>query len=468
MYLEPSLSTRYAVIAEPIDLLRKRVVGPILTAGHPEYDTARKTQNIAFDRFPYAIVEVASAEDVAATVDFAREIGFPLSVRSGGHSVAGFGVADDAIVVDFRQMKRVSVDPVSGIANVQAGATSGDIVAAAQPHGLALTTGDTASVGIAGLTTGGGIGFMVRKYGLTIDSLVSAQVLLADGSIVTASNESHPSLFWAIRGGGGNAGIVTEFTFRLARVDTVLGGALILPATREVVRAYLDYSVSAPDGLTTIANIMHAPPAPFIPSDRVGDVVLVILAVWSDGTDAGQEALAPLRALATPIADTIHPIPYGEIYRYTDMQNMPHGTAVRMTFADDLSDLAIDEMLAAVSSASSPFSLVQLRALGGAMARMGNDETAFAHRDRKLCVSIMGIWLDPADDPAPHRSWTAELWQKIEHEGSGAYVNFLEAEGDARLRAAYPGETYERLIDIKTAYDPENLFQFNQNIQPRG
>jgi FAD/FMN-containing dehydrogenase len=309
---------------------------------------------------------------------------------------------------------------------------------------------------------------MVRKYGLTIDSLLSAQVVLADGSIVTASNESHPNLFWAIRGGGGNVGIVTEFTFQLARVDTVLGGALILPATREVVRGYLDYSVSAPDGLTTIANIMHAPPAPFIPSDRVGDVVLVILAVWSDGIEAGQEALAPLRALATPIADTIHPIPYGEIYRYTDMQNMPHGSSVRMTFADELSDLAIDEMLAAVSSASSPFSLVQLRGLGGAMAQLGNDKTAFAHRDRKFFVSIIGIWLDLAGDPAAHRAWTEKLWNKIEGEGSGAYVNFLESEGDDRVHAAYPGRTYERLVNVKTAYDPENLFQFNQNIQPRG
>lgn len=467
MYLEPGITTQYTVITEPIDLLRKQVHGRILTETSPEYEAARKVASLRSNRFPYAIVQVESAADVAATVDFARELGFALAVRSGGHSLALFSVVDDAIVVDFSAMNNVEIDPDSGIARVQAGATSGDIVAAAGPYGLALTTGDTASVGIGGLTTGGGIGFMVRKFGLTIDNLLSAQIVLADGSVVTASEMDHPSLFWAIRGGGGNFGIVTEFTFQLARVDTVLGGDIVLPATREVVRGYLDFMASAPEDLTTIAQIMHAPPAPHVPADRVGEVVLEVLAVWTGNLEDGEAALAPLRALATPIADTMHPMNYGDIYQYTAPATQPMASSVRMMFADDLSDLAIDEAIAAVSQSSSPFSMVQLRGLGGAMARVAPGDTAFAHRNQQYFVAIIGIWLDAAEDPRPHQAWTASLWEKIRGEGSGTYVNFLEQEGDERIREAYPGLVYDQLVSVKTAYDPANLFQFNQNIAPR-
>ena len=468
MYLETGRSSRFAVITDPIELLRKRVGCPIITEQSERYDTARQVQAATVDARPYAIVQPQTAEEVAATVDFARELGFPLAVRSGGHSLAHYSMVDDAVVIDLSTMKEIVVDPETGIAKVQAGATSGDIVAAAQPHGLALTTGDTASVGIGGLTTGGGIGYMVRKYGLTIDHLLSAEVVLADGRIVTASQYEHPSLFWAIRGGGGNVGIVTEFTFQLQRVGTVLGGGLILPASREVVRGYLEYSASAPDGLSTIANIMHAPPLPFVPEDRVGEVVLVILGVWTGDLEEGERALAPLRALAEPIADLFHPMPYGDIYKLTEHQNMPHGASVRQMFADDLSDRAIDEMLAAIANSSSPFSIVHLRGLGGALDKVAPDATAFAHRGRKYFVSAIGIWLDPTQDPAPHQTWTTNLWEKIRGEGSGVYVNFLEREGDARIHEAYPGSTYERLVSVKTAYDPQNLFQFNQNIKPRG
>jgi FAD/FMN-containing dehydrogenase len=468
MSLETGRSTRFAVITEPIDLLRKRVDSPILTEHTEGYDAARKVQAATVDARPYAIVKAQTAEDVAATVDFARELGFPLAVRSGGHSIGHYSMVDDAVVIDLSTMKRIAVDPATAIAKVHAGATSGDIVAAAQPHGLALTPGDTASVGIGGLTTGGGVGFLARAHGLTIDNLLSAEVVLADGRIVTASKHEHPSLFWAIRGGGGNFGIVTEFTFQLARVDSVLGGILVLPATRETVRGYLDVSTSAPEGLTTIAFIMHAPPAPFIPDDRIGEVMLGILTVWTGDPAAGQQALAPMRALAEPVADTIGPMPYGEIYRYTDHQNMPHAASIRQMFADDLSDRAIDEMLAAVAASTSPFSLINLRGLGGALDKVAPTATAYAHRGRKYFVAVIGLWLDPTEDGAPHTAWTADLWEKIRGEGAGVYVNFLEREGDARVREAYPGSTYERLVDVKTVYDPENLFQFNQNIKPRG
>jgi FAD/FMN-containing dehydrogenase len=363
-------------------------------------------------------------------------------------------------------MKGISIDPEARTARVGAGANSGDLAGPANAHGLALTTGDTHSVGFGGLVTGGGIGFMARKYGLTIDSLLAAQVVTAAGEIVVASPDEHPDLFWAIRGGGGNFGIVTEFTFRLAPVGDILGGDLMLPASREVIRGYLDYVATAPDELTTIANLMHAPPAPYVPQERVGEPVLSILVCWSGDPEEGERALAPLRALATPVADAVGPMPYPAIYRFTAHQAEPHAASIRMMFADALSDDAIDAALAAMANATSPYSLIQFRGLGGAMARVGTDDTAFAHRHQRYFLAIIGLWLDPAEDAARHNAWTGALWGAIRREGSGVYVNFLEQEGEGRVRDAYPPATHARLAAIKRRYDPQNLFRFNQNIAP--
>ena len=456
-----------AVTSDQLDALRGRLVGRLLTADSPEFDTARSTLYITMDRRPLAIVRATNAEDVAAAVDFARDNALPLAVRSGGHSLAHHSVIDGGVVVDFSEMKRVTVDPEARVARVQPGATSGDLAGPANAHGLALTTGDTHSVGMGGLVTGGGIGFMVRKYGLAIDNLLEVQVVTAEGKIVTASVDENPELFWAIRGGGGNFGIVVEFTFQLAPVDQVLGGALVLPATREVIRGYLEYSASAPDDLTTIANLMHAPPTPFIPEARVGELVLTILLVWTGGAEEGERALAPLRALETPVADVVGPMPYPAIYEFTAHQAAPHGASIRMMFADELSDDAIDASLAAMERSSSPYSLVQIRGLGGAYARVSNDATAFAHRDRRYFVAVIGIWLDPAEEVARHEAWTASLWETLRQEGSGVYVNFLENEGADRVREAYPGITLDRLEAVKGQYDPDNLFRFNQNISPK-
>jgi FAD/FMN-containing dehydrogenase len=459
-----SLAVKPAV--GPLERLRSRLAGQLVTVDSAEYDEARQTLYTK-DRYPLAVVRVANAQDVAATVDFAQESGLPLSVRSGGHSLAHLSVIDGAIVVDFSAMKRVRVDPQARVAYVQPGATSGDLAGPAHEHDLALSTGDTQSVGMGGLTTGGGIGFIVRKYGLAIDNLLSAQVVTAAGEIVTANQDENLDLFWAIRGGGGNFGIVTEFVFRLAPVGQVLGGALVLPASREVLRGYLDYSASAPDDLTTIANLVHLPPVPFVPQERVGELVLAILVCWTGDTADGEKALAPLRALATPIADTVAPIPYPAIYKYTEHQAAPHSAAIRQMFAHSLSDAALDATLAAMQHATSPFSLIQFRGLGGAMARVASDATAFAHRDQRYFVAIIGLWLDPAEDPAVHTAWTQSLWQTIRPEGCGVYVNFLENEGRARVNEAYPPATYARLEEIKRRYDPENVFRFNQNIPPR-
>jgi FAD/FMN-containing dehydrogenase len=446
--------------------LRDKLAGDLITPDSASYDEARTTL-YGRTAFPLAIVRVKNAEDVAATVSFAQRHGTPLAVRSGGHSLAQYSVVDGAIIVDFAAMKHVSIDPDARVAHVEAGATSADVASPAHEHGLALSTGDTHSVGIGGLTTGGGIGFMVRKYGLAIDNLLEAELVTADGRIRIANQRENRDLFWAIRGGGGNFGIITRFTFQLAPVDRILGGDLMLPASREVIRRYLEYAITAPEDLTLIANVMHAPPAPYVPSERIGELVLSILVSWTGNIEDGERAIAPLRALAAPVADAVSLIPYPSIYGFTAHQASPHGASIRMMFADELSDDALDEVLEAMEHASSPYSIVQLRGLGGEYARIGNEATAFAHRERNYFVAIIAVWLDSTEDASVHEAWTGALWEKLRPEGTGVYVNFLEREGQERIREAYPGSTYERLQEIKATWDPDNRFRFNQNIPPK-
>ncbi|HMQ34007.1 MAG TPA: FAD-binding oxidoreductase [Chloroflexaceae bacterium] len=452
---------------DQLQSLRAQLSGELITSAHPDFDAARRLRFINIDRRPLAIVRASGAQDVAAAVRYAGTHNLPLAVRSGGHSLAYHSVVDDGVVVDLSGMKRVHIDPVARTARVQPGATSGDLAGAAHAHGLALSTGDTHSVGMGGLTTGGGIGLMVRQHGLASDNLLAAHVVTADGAIVTASADEHPDLFWAIRGGGGNVGIVTEFTYRLAPVAQILGGMLFLPATREVIRGYLEYALAAPDELTTIADVMRAPPAPFVPAERVGELVLSILVCWTGDEADGQRALAPLRALAAPVAEAIGVMPYPAIYDLTAEAAGPHGKAIRSMFADQFSDAALDAVLAAMERASSPYSVVEFRALGGALARVGAAETAFAHRERRYFFAIIGLWFDAAEDPAVHNAWTEALWRIVRPEGAGVYVNFLEDEGAERVRDAYPPATFTRLAEVKHRYDPRNLFRLNQNVPPR-
>jgi FAD/FMN-containing dehydrogenase len=454
--------------AGPIDEfqeLRSRILGEVVTPEHEAYDEARAVQ-VVYDRRPRAIVRATGTDDVAETVRFARERGMPLAVRSGGHSVPGLSMVDDGVTLDLSGMKRVVIDPVTQRARVQAGATSGDLAGPAHEHGLAISTGDTSSVGMGGLATGGGIGYLARKYGLTIDNLISAQVVTADGKIRTASAEENPDLFWAIRGGGGNFGIVTEFELQLAAVDMVLGGAIVLPATRDVIRGYLDYMPKAPEGLTTLTNVWPAPPAPFIPEEYVGKPVVMVLVVWTGDFEEGERAIAPLRALAEPIVDTVAPIPYPAIYDYTAPLTERHGVALRSMFADDFSDEAIDDVLDAINRVTSPVSLVHLRGQGGAISRVASDATAFAHRTQKYFISVIAVWQPGDEQASAHEAWAAELWQRIRHQGSGVYVNFLQNEEPERINDAYPAETLRRLRAVKTKFDPDNMFRYNQNIRP--
>lgn len=451
-----------------LEVLRAGVSGTVVTPDHPDYDTARQILSLAFDRRPAAIVRCEGTRDVAFSVRFARDRGIPFAPRSGGHSGMGFSSVDDAIVIDLGGMKQVTIDPVERVAIVQAGTTSDDLAGPASQYGLALSTGDTGSVGIGGLTVGGGIGWMVRKYGLTIDNLLAATVVTATGEVVRASEYEHPDLFWAIRGGGSNFGIVTDFTFRLAPSGMVHGGAIVLPATREVLRGYIDYAPKAVDDLTTLAFLMAAPPAPFIPESVVGQPVLLVGAVWTgalDDIEGRDAALAPLRALATPIADTVEAIPYPVMFAYTAEGTQRHGAALRMLFADDLTDAQLDASIDAITHSTSPMSMIQFRGMGGAVSRVPSDATAFPHRDVPLFVAAIGIWVDPEDDGEAHRAWVKDLWTHLAPASRGAYVNFLQDDGEQRLPEAYL-DRMERLRQVKAKYDPENVFHFNANIRP--
>jgi len=460
-------STFPPIVATDLVELRSRLTGRLHLPGEPGYEEARQSKNFAtLGRFPAAIVRPTSSQDVAEAIRFAWAQALPLSVKSGGHSVTGAGVVDGGITIDMGAMKGVTIDPVTRTARVQPAVTSAELAGPAHAYGLALSTGDTSSVALGGLTTGGGIGFMVRKYGLAIDNLISAEVVTADGRILRASRTQNVDLFWAIRGGGGNFGVVTEFELRLAPVGSIIGGALVLPARPEVIRGYLDYVTTAPDDLTTITNLMHAPPAPFIPEDKVGEPVVVVLVCWTGDPAEAEAAIAPLRALAEPIADVVGPMPYPVIYQFTEAAAQPHGAAVRSTFAHMIPDAAIEAMLDDLDHATSPFSMIQLRGLGGAMNRVPSDAMAFPHRDKEYFVAVLGLWFDPAEDGAPHVAWAEKAWSHLQAIRSGNYVNFLDNEGEERILDAYTQANYDRLADIKRRYDPANIFAGNQNIKP--
>ena len=441
------------------------LTGDMILPGSPEYETARLVHSAINDRHPGLIVQAADADDVALTINLARECGLPMSVRSGGHSVAGYGTNDGGIVLDLGRMKGLHIDPERRLAWAQPGLTAREYTTAAAAHGLATPFGDTGSVGIAGLTLGGGIGWLARKHGLAIDALEAVELVTADGRQVTASAESHPDLFWAVRGGGGNFGVVTRFVYRLFPVGEILGGALFMPATPDVLRSLEPIASSASEELTTISFVLHLPPAPFVPAELVGTPSVAIMFVWSGDPAAGQAALQPFRDVATPLIDMAMPMPYPGIYALLEQGEQRGLVFHRSRFLTTLDDDAVDAILAAVAAPSSPMAMVQIRVLGGAMARVPADATAFAHREAAIMATIITPFEDPAAVDA-NRAWTEALHDALGANDAGVYSNFLEAEGEARVREAYPGGTYERLADIKRRYDPSNLFRLNQNIRP--
>ncbi|HYQ75616.1 FAD-binding oxidoreductase [Cellulomonas sp.] len=450
---------------QDVDDLRTRFSGRVVQPGDPEYDALRVVVLGGADPRPAVIARPRDDADVAAAVAFAQDAGLPLAVRSGGHSGAGHGTVDDGLVVDLRDMRAVDVDPGDRTAWVEAGATAGETTAATAAHGLAVGFGDTGSVGVSGITLGGGVGFLSRAHGLTVDNLLAADVVLADGRVVRADADRHPELFWALRGGGGNFGVVTRFRFRLHPLDGVTGGMLLLPASAPVVAGFLGALQAGPDELTAIVNVMPCPPLPFVPAEHHGSLVVMALVCWSGPPEAADAALAPIRALADPIADLVRPVAYPELFPPADPEY--HPTAVARTLLLDHVDLPLAEALLDRLRALDGMRVVQLRALGGAIARVSADATAFAHRSSRLMGNVAAFVTGP-DDRAGRTAWVEGTAAVLDQGDAGAYVNFLGDEGPERVRAAYPGATWDRLAAAKAAYDPGNLFRRNQNVPPAG
>jgi hypothetical protein len=440
--------------------LRGRVIGP----EDPEYDEARAVFSGTFDRRPAVIVRVADASDVARVISLARDTGLELAVRSGGHSGAGHGTTEGGIVLDVSEMKALDVDADGRTAWAETGLTAGEYTTATGAHGLATGFGDTGSVGIGGITLGGGIGFLVRKHGLTIDSLLAAEVVTADGELLRVDHENHPDLFWAIRGGGGNFGVATRFQFRLNQVGTIVGGMLFLPATPHTIASFIAEAEAAPEELSTIANVMPAPPMPFVPEEHHGRLVIFALMVHAGGGEAGERAVAPFRALATPIADMLKPMPYPEIYMPEEEDY--HPTAAGRTMFVDAIDRDVSETIVEyLEGSDATMRVAQLRVLGGAMARVPAEATAFAHRSSRIMVNVAAFYEGP-EDRQVREAWVTDFAAALRQDDAGAYVGFLAEEDEARVRAAYPGSTWDRLAEVKARYDPTNLFRLNQNIPP--
>src|SRR6266498_276821 len=450
--------------ATSIPQLRAALSGRVITPDDTGYDDARQVFSGEFDRRPAAIAFVGDDADVARVVAFAGETGLELAVRSGGRSGAGHCTTDGGIVLDLRDMEALDVDVEGRTAWAQAGLTAIEYSTAAGVHGLATGFGDTGSVGIGGITLGGGVGYLVRKYGMTIDDLLAAEVVTADGQLLRVDAERHPDLFWAIRGGGGNFGVATRFRFRLHELDSVVGGMLMLPASAEVVAEFIALAEAAPEELSTIANVMPAPPMPFVPEEHHGKLVVLAFMCYAGEAEAGQRALAPFRALTAPLADMVRPIKYPEMYPPEDESY--HPTAVTHTMFIDTVDQGVAEtIMKHLEASDASMRVAQLRVLGGAMARVRADATAFAHRASKIMVNVASFYEGP-EDRVVRQSWVDDLATALRQDDAGAYVNFLVDEGEARVREAYPGPTWDRLAAIKARYDPTNLFHLNQNIPP--
>jgi FAD/FMN-containing dehydrogenase len=449
-----------------IPKLRKDFKDRVIAPGDSDYDKARTVFYGGVDRHPAVIIKVADANDVSRVVNLARESGLELAVRSGGHSLVGHSVTEGGIVLDLSNMKGLEIDAASRTAWAETGLTAGEFTTAAAAHGLAVGFGDTASVGIGGITLGGGVGYLVRKYGLTIDNLLAAEVVTADGQIRHVDEQAHPDLFWAIRGGGGNFGVATRFKFKLHEVPQVVGGMLILPATPETIAGFIAASEAAPEELSGIGNVMSAPPMPFLPPEAHGKLVIMAFLVYAGNAEAGQRALAPFRALATPLADMLKPMSYPEIYPPEEGGDAYHPLAIARTMFVDKIDLDVAKtILEHLQASTAMMKVAQLRVLGGAMARVPVDTTAFAHRNSKIMVNLAALYQNP-EEKTTHAAWVAEFAEAIKQSDEGAYVNFLGDEDEAGIHAAYPGPTWDRLAEVKARYDPTNLFRLNQNIAP--
>jgi hypothetical protein len=449
--------------------LRTGFGGELLTPADPAYDKHRRVWNGSIDRFPAVIARCHRAADVIAAVRFARATGLPLAVRGGGHSFPGHSVCDDGIVIDLSAMKGVRVDPEARTARVQAGVLWGELDRQTQAFGLATTGGIVSHTGVAGLTVGGGIGWLHRKHGLTVDQLLSVHLVTAGGELIKASESENADLFWGVRGGGGNFGIVTEFEFRLHPVGpTVLAGPILWPADQapKVLRFYREWIAEAPDELMTILVQRRALPLPAIPPELHGELVISVTCCYLGPLERGEEVVRPLRSIGSPLLDLCQPKPYLAHQSMFDPA-FEHGWWYYFRACDvgGLSDEVVDVMSEYGQRIVSPITTIALWQLGGAVARVPEDETAFHGRGAAFSFNINGN-SKTANGFEAEREWARGYWNALEPHHTSVYVNFLMEEGEHRIRQAYGTEKYERLKALKRTYDPTNLFRLNQNIRP--
>ena len=453
-------------LEDQIDMLASSLRGRVISARDTTYDEARTVALGNFDRRPAAVIRVANVADVAAVINFARATDLELAVRSGGHSVGGHSGTEGGLVIDLRDLNGIEIDHAASTVWAGTGLTSGEVTRAVEQHGLIVGFGDSGTVGIGGLTLGGGVGYMVRKHGLTIDSLLAAEVVTAAGDILVVDAANHPDLFWALRGGGGNFGVVTRLKFKLNPLPAFVGGPLVLPATAENIAQFAALADAAPEALSSIAMVMPIPPVPFVPAEFHGSLALIGMMAFSGPPDAATAALAPFRAIATPIADLVGPAPYSAMYAMDPPPEVRPAVSCRSRFVDKVSVETAAKLLAALEACPSPMKMGQIRVLGGAFSRVATDATAFAHRHGKVMLGFLAMYEGGADVTAQFDRWATGAIDSVSEKNAVAYVNFLGLEGGEGLRAAYPGSPWDRLRQIKAKYDPENLFRLNQNIPP--
>jgi FAD/FMN-containing dehydrogenase len=447
--------------------------GELLLPTSPGYEIARRVWNGAIDRHPAYIARCAGVADVVAAVRFARDHDLEIAVRGGGHNVAGTAVCDDGLVIDLSAMRAVAVDPVQRTALVQGGALWGDVDHETQAHGLATTGGIVGHTGVAGLTLGGGVGFLMRKHGLTVDNLLAAEVVTAAGGIVWATADEHPDLFWALRGGGGNFGVVTSFRFALHPVGpAVMAGPVFWAAddTANVLRFYRDFAAAAPDELGTVVRLGTIPPLPVIPDDLHWRPAIAVACCYAGGVEDGKRAVRDLRRFGAPLVDLLAPSPYAAFQGALD-DTVPHGWHYYWKAANlaRLSDEVIDIVAEHAYAARSPRSYAAMFHMGGAVARCPHDATAYAARDIAHNIIVDAAWLPDefGEHAAGETAWAQGFLEALRpHRGDGVYVNFLDADDDARVFEAYGDQTYRRLAGVKARYDPDNAFHHNKNIRP--
>jgi FAD/FMN-containing dehydrogenase len=448
--------------------LRARVSGSVITPGDDGYDEARRVYNAMIDRRPAVIVRCTNAADVTAAVDFARENGLALAVRGGGHSVPGFGTVDGGVVADLSGMRAVTVDPAKRTARAEGGATWGEFNEATAAFGLATTGGIISTTGVAGLTLGGGIGYLARGFGLSCDNLVSAEIVTADGKMVTASENEHADLFWAIRGGGGNFGVATALTFQLHPVKEIYGGPMFfaMKDAETVLRYYRDFIATASEQFGGFPAFQIAPPLPFIPEDRHGETFLAFIACWAGPVDEGERILKPLHDVAEVVAEHVGPMPYPALNGAFDAL-VPAGLQHywKANFVRELTDDAIAAHLVHGPRVPTVNSTVHIYPINGACNRVAADATAFAYRDATFAPVIAGMWPDATQNDA-NIKWVRDYYAATAPlSEEGGYINFMAGDDQDRIKANYRGN-YPRLVDVKRRYDADNLFRVNQNIKP--